>query len=65
MQTTWVRGKNPREEPFRARTISLCLVGRHPIHSRSGYFSGRGLNASFTFGRPRSPGLVPWASYVY
>jgi hypothetical protein len=27
--------KNPRDEPLRARAISLCLVGHHPIHSRA------------------------------
>ena len=26
-----------RAEPFRARSMGLCLVGRHPIHSEGGY----------------------------
>jgi hypothetical protein len=45
--------QKPRAEPFQARAIGLCLVGRHPIPSGGGYFSGPGLNASFRFGCPR------------
>src|SRR5215475_15927746 len=40
--------------------IGLCLIDRHPSHSRGGYSTRRGLNTTFTFGCPRSPRLVPW-----
>jgi hypothetical protein len=49
---------SPRYELFRARAMSLCLVGHRPIRSRGGYANGRGLNAYFTFRCPRFPGLA-------
>jgi 6-pyruvoyltetrahydropterin/6-carboxytetrahydropterin synthase len=49
----------PRAERFRARSISLCLFGRHPVLSNGGYSHGSGQNATLTFGCPRSPGLAP------
>jgi hypothetical protein len=42
--------QKPRDEPFQARAIGLCVVGHHPIHSRGGYSNGPGLNASFRSG---------------
>ncbi|HSE87597.1 MAG TPA: adenylate/guanylate cyclase domain-containing protein, partial [Candidatus Binatia bacterium] len=29
--------EKPRDEPFQARAIGLCLAGHHPIRSRGGY----------------------------
>jgi len=51
---TLVREK-PKGRALPRAAISLWLGGHHPIHSRSGYSSGYGLNDSFTFGCPRSP----------
>jgi len=48
-----------RDESFQARAMGLSLVGRHPIRSKGDYSYGQGLNASFGFGCPRSPRLVP------
>src|SRR5262247_1852439 len=56
--------EKPKGRALPRAAISLWLGGHHPIHSRIGYSSGYGLNASFTFGCPRSPWLAPWASYV-
>lgn len=55
----------PGDEPFQARSLGLCLEGRHPIRSKGGYSIGLGLNVTFSLLCPRSPGLVPWSSYVY
>jgi hypothetical protein len=64
VDTPWVSPR-PRDEPFQARAIGLCLVDHHPIRSRGGYSNGPGLNASFRFGCPRFPRLAPGFSYVY
>src|SRR5262245_14544422 len=50
--------EKPKGRALPRAAISLCLGGHHPIHSRSGYSSGYGLNASFTFGCPRSSWLA-------
>jgi hypothetical protein len=39
---------SPRSEPFRARSIGLCLVGHHPVLSSGGYSHCTGQNATFT-----------------
>ena len=41
--------QKPRDEPFQARAIGLCVVGHHPIHSRA-LLQRPGLNASFRSG---------------
>src|SRR5262245_28706643 len=50
--------EKPKGRALPRAAISLWLGGHHPIHSRSGYSSGYGLNASFTFGCPRSSWLA-------
>jgi hypothetical protein len=62
---TCCKAPKPRGEPFQAWSMGLCLVGRHPVHSKGGYFIGPGLNVTFIYLCPRFPGLVPWSSYVY
>ncbi len=37
---------SPRAEPFRERSIGLCLVGHHPVLSRGDYFHDPGHNAN-------------------
>ena len=54
-----LKERHPRAEPFRARSIGLCLVGHRPIRSEGGYSPGPGLKATCTLLCPRSTGLAP------
>gem|GEM_PF-3285074 len=45
----------PKPEPFRARSMGLCLVGHHSILFNSGNSYRLGLKETSTLGRPRSP----------
>jgi hypothetical protein len=54
------RQSQPKADPPLAE-MGLCLVGHRSIHSKSGYSIRPGLNVTFLFLCPRSPGLVPWS----
>lgn len=52
-----------RHEPFRARSMGLCLVGHHPVLPKSGDSYSLGLKETFMLVCPRSPWLVPRSVY--
>ena len=48
-----------RTEPFRSRSIGLCLLGHHPLLSMGENIQRLGLKVTFPLLCPRSPGLGP------
>jgi hypothetical protein len=62
MSTTLVFSTKGRALPSAGKRPVPCRP--HPILSRGGYSDGPGLNASFRFGCPRFPLLVPWYPYL-
>jgi hypothetical protein len=50
----YVASVRPRGEPFRSRSMVLCLAGRR-----------QGLKTTFALLCPRSPGLTPRSLFGY
>jgi hypothetical protein len=55
----YVASVRPRGEPFRSRSMVLCLAGHHPVLSIGGNARRQGLKTTFALLCPRSPGLTP------
>jgi hypothetical protein len=61
----YVASVRPRGEPFRSRSMVLCLAGHHPILSIGGNARRQGLKTTFALLCPRSPGLTPRSLFGY
>jgi hypothetical protein len=61
----YVASVRPRGEPFRSRSMVLCLVGHHPVLSIGGNARRQGLKTTFALLCPRSPGLTPRSLFGY
>jgi hypothetical protein len=55
----YVASVRPRGEPFRSRSMVVCLAGHHPVLSIGGNARRQGLKTTFALLCPRSPGLTP------
>jgi hypothetical protein len=55
----YVDGLRPRIEPFRSRSLGLCLVGPRPFLSMGENIQRLGLKVTFPLLCPRSPELGP------
>jgi hypothetical protein len=58
----YVASVRPRGEPFRSRSVVLCLAGHHPVLSNA---RRQGLKTTFALLCPRSPGLSPRSLFGY
>jgi hypothetical protein len=61
----YVASVRPRGEPFRSRSMVLCLAGHHPVLSIGGNARRQGLKTTFALLCPRSPGLTPRSLFGY
>src|SRR5512134_99565 len=61
----YVARVRPRGEPFRSRSMVLCLAGHHPVLSIGGNARRQGLKTTFALLCPRSPGLTPRSLFGY
>jgi hypothetical protein len=61
----YVASVRPRVEPFRSRSMVLCLAGHHPVLSIGGNARRQGLKTTFALLCPRSPGLTPRSLFGY
>src|SRR5512145_446421 len=61
----YVASVRPRGEPFRSRSMVLCLTGHHPVLSIGGNARRQGLKTTSALLCPRSPGLAPRSLFGY
>jgi hypothetical protein len=61
----YVASVRPRGEPFRSRSMVLCLAGHHPVLSIGGNARRQSLKTTFALLCPRSPGLTPRSLFGY
>src|SRR5512134_3240704 len=61
----YVASVRPRGEPFRSRSMVVCLAGHHTVLSIGGNARRQGLKTTFALLCPRSPGLTPRSLFGY